>query len=102
MQICSTHYLSCYLERSRSGNGGHVWLFFETTIAGWKARQLGKFLLSEAKIFSRKTYDRMFPSQDAHTGKGFGNLIALPLQGNAIKQKNTVFINTSGEPYPDQ
>lgn len=102
LQIATRHDLPCYLERSRSGNGGHFWLFFETAIAGWKARQLGKFLLSEATITSRKTYDRMFPSQDAHTGKGFGNLIALPLQGEAIKNQNTIFIDSIGQPYPDQ
>jgi hypothetical protein len=102
VQISSIHHLSCYLERSRSGNGGHLWFFFETNIPAYKARQLGKFLLSEAKIFSRKTYDRMFPSQDEHTGKGFGNLIALPLQVKAVKQHNTVFIDTTGTPYSDQ
>ena len=100
--ICSIHQLPCYLERSRSGNGAHVWFFFERNIPGWQARQLGKYILSEAKIYTRKTYDRMFPSQDEHTGKGFGNLIALPLQGISIKQNNTVFIDPTGEPYPNQ
>lgn len=102
LQAALKHDLPCSLERSRSGNGGHVWFFFDTNIPAWKARQLGKFLLSEANIFSRKTFDRMFPSQDEHTGKGFGNLIALPFQGETIKQDNTVFIDTTGDPHPDQ
>ena len=102
LQMASKQDLHCYLERSRSGNGGHLWFFFDTNIPAWKARQLGKLLLSKANIFSRKTFDRMFPSQDEHTGKGFGNLIALPLQGETIKQNNTVFIDATGQPRPDQ
>jgi superfamily II DNA or RNA helicase len=100
--VSSQLNLSCYPERSRSGNGGHLWFFFETAIPAWKARRLGKLLLHTSHIVTRKTYDRMFPSQDEHTGKGFGNLIALPLQGAALTQRNTVFIYPSGTPYPDQ
>ena len=102
LQIASKHTIPGYLERSRSGNGGHVWFYFDTNIPAWKARQLGKLLLSEANIISKKTFDRMFPSQDEHTGKGLGNLIALPLQGKAVMQKNMIFIDDTGEPRPDQ
>ena len=100
--VSSQLNLPCYSERSRSGDGGHLWFFFETAIPAWKARQLGKLLLHTSHIVTRKTFDRMFPSQDEHTGKGFGNLIALPLQWSAVTHNNTVFLDPSGTPYPDQ
>ena len=76
--------ISCLMERSQSGNGGHLWIFFENAIKATKARLLGDFLLKEAmktnKDISFDSFDRMFPNQDYLSGKGFGNCIALPLQ----------------------
>lgn len=80
-----------YLERSRSGNGMHCWVFFEQPVAAAKARQLGKNILARAAI--NKTFDRFFPSQDYHSGKGLGNLIALPFQGQSQKAQNTLFLD---------
>ena len=94
--------MPAYLERSKSGLGGHVWIFFKHKIPSWKARLLGKNLLHKSKISREFSYDRMFPSQDRHTGKGFGNLIALPLQGKFSRGGNTVFIDENGEAYDDQ
>ena len=37
-----------YLERSRSGKGGHVWIFFDVPVSASLARKLGCFLLSRA------------------------------------------------------
>ena len=49
------------------------------------------------------SYDRLFPSQDFVPQKGFGNLIALPLQGRYRKQGNAVFLDPARmEPWPDQ
>lgn len=93
--------IPCYLERSRSGNGGHVWFFFTLPIPAATARLLGKKLLEQNRA-DRRSFDRMFPSQDAHTGKGFGNLIALPLQGRYLKSGNTAFIDGAGQAMPDQ
>ena len=86
IETANKFHLSCYLERSKSGNGSHVWFFFEAAIPAWKARQLGKYLLSQALQVSQKAFDRLFPSQDEHSGKGYGNLIALPLQGEYLKR----------------
>ena len=58
------------IERSKSGNGEHLWFFFSEKLSTYKARQMGKLLLDQAGIKNRKTFDRMFPSQDEHTGKG--------------------------------
>jgi len=57
--VSSQLNLPCYSERSRSGDGGHLWFFFETAIPAWKARQLGKLLLHTSHIVTRKTFDRM-------------------------------------------
>src|SRR5262249_31808229 len=54
------------LERSRSGNGGHVWLFFADTVPASEARRLGTMLLTRTMNrrpeIGFKSYDRLFPS----------------------------------------
>ena len=94
------------IERSRSGNGAHAWFFFSEPISGKLARDFGSLLLTKAaaltKEVSFESYDRMFPTQDTLSKGGFGNLIALPLQGAAMKNDNSLFIDESFTPYPDQ
>lgn len=90
------------MERSKSGNGGHLWIFFEHNVYASYARKLGFFLLSEAmkvnKRISFKSFDRLFPNQDEMPIGGFGNLIALPMQYDAINEnKNTLFIDEDGK-----
>ena len=104
--VCKNWGITCSIERSRSGNGAHVWIFFETPIMATKARRLGNAILTEAmnrngKI-DFKSYDRFFPNQDMLPEGGFGNLVALPLQGQARKNGNSVFVNEQFEPYADQ
>jgi len=86
-----------YIERSRSGNGGHLWLFFEDNLPAERTRKLMYELLREANIISpfdkEPSFDRIFPNQDFHTGKGLGNLIALPLNGKAMEEGNSVFLD---------
>ena len=104
--VCRAHSIPFALERSRSGQGAHVWLFFAEAIPCAKARQLGDALLSAAMDacggISFTAYDHMFPNQDTLPAGGFGNLIALPLQGRARRQGNSVFLDDSLTPYPDQ
>lgn len=94
------------LERSRSGNGGHVWLFFSEAIAASEARRLGTLLLTRAMNrrpeIGFKSYDRLFPSQDTMPRGGFGNLIALPLQRHARENGNTLFVDDMLRPHADQ
>ena len=104
--VCKSWDIPCSIERSRSGNGAHVWIFFETPIMATRARRLGNAILTEAmnrngKI-GFKSYDRFFPNQDTLPEGGFGNLVALPLQGQARKNGNSVFVNEQFEPYADQ
>jgi hypothetical protein len=99
--------LYAYLERSRSGNGGHMWIFFSEPVPCYKGRQIGLELIRRAfKIseFEKEvSFDRFFPNQDSIVKGGLGNLIALPLQGKSIVHGNTVFIDLeTGNPYLDQ
>ena len=106
IDVCKSWSIPCSVERSRSGNGAHVWIFFETPVLAVKARRLGNAILSEAMNrdgrISFKSYDRFFPNQDTLPEGGLGNLVALPLQGNARKNGNSVFVNEYFEPFPDQ
>src|SRR6266545_3728942 len=99
-------HLSGALERSRSGRGGHVWLFFEEAVPAALARKLGSYILTETMErrpdIGFDSYDRFFPNQDTLPHGGFGNLIALPLQKNARGAGNSVFVDDHGEPHGDQ
>jgi len=94
------------LERSRSGNGGHIWIFFDRPVHVFLARQFGCAILTRAMDRRHQigldSYDRFFPAQDTMPKGGFGNLIALPLQHGPREKGNTVFVNQTLAPYPDQ
>ena len=103
--VCKERGVPCYIEQSRSGNGAHVWVFFDTAIAAIKARRLGKSILSEAMNkdvhLSFKSHDRFFPNQDTLPDGGLGNLVPLPLQGQARRKGNSVFVDENFKPYSD-
>jgi superfamily II DNA or RNA helicase len=93
------------VERSRSGDGAHVWVLFSEPISAHVARSLGSLLLTRAmsrRAISMSSYDRLFPNQDTMPAGGFGNLIALPLQRDRREHGCTVFLDDDLEPYPDQ
>ncbi|WP_214626404.1 TOTE conflict system archaeo-eukaryotic primase domain-containing protein [Paenibacillus agaridevorans] len=106
MQVCEGLNIPASLERSRSGQGGHLWIFFEEPIAASLARRLGTIILTltmnQRYQIGLESYDRLFPNQDTLPKGGFGNLIALPLQGGPRKSGNSVFVNEKLEPYDDQ
>lgn len=104
---CSKFEIPAYIERSRSGNGGHLWVFFDENLPAEQTRKFMFELLREASIISHfekePSFDRLFPNQDFHSGKGIGNLIALPLNGKAIQNGNSAFVNPNNfEPFLDQ
>jgi hypothetical protein len=104
--VCEESGISVSIERSRSGNGAHAWIFFEEPVSAVSARKLGNTLLTKAMSTRHEirfsSYDRMFPNQDFMPKGGFGNLIALPLQGGTRRNGNSEFIDRDFQSYPDQ
>lgn len=106
INVCKDWNIPAYVERSRSGNGAHVWVLFAEPVKAKTARQLGNAILTEAMEregkMSFKSYDRFFPNQDFMPQGGFGNLVALPLQGQSRRNGNSVFVDEKFQPYLDQ
>lgn len=105
-ETCNQQGVPASLERSRSGNGAHIWIFFSEQVPARLARSLGSLLITETMEkrpeISLKSYDRFFPNQDTMPERGFGNLIALPLQRGPRAKNNSVFLDGNLEPHPDQ
>ena len=106
VNVCKEWNIPAYIERSRSGCGAHVWILFAEPIKAQLARRLGNAILTEAMDqegkMTFKSYDRFFPNQDFMPEGGFGSLVALPLQGQARRKGNSVFVDDNFEPYADQ
>lgn len=105
-KVCITYKVPCLVEKSQSGNGSHVWIFFEKPLTANVARKLGDALLKATQSIDSRlpfsAFDRMFPSQDRIGGKQFGNLIAAPLEGMARLQGRGVFVDEQFQPLADQ
>jgi superfamily II DNA or RNA helicase len=106
LETCQELSVPVALERSRSGKGGHLWIFFDHALPAITARKLGSLLLTRTMERRHQlgldSYDRFFPNQDTMPKGGLGNLIALPLQFAPRKSGNSVFIDPGFQPYPDQ
>jgi superfamily II DNA or RNA helicase len=105
-EACKAAGLPIHVERSRSGNGAHVWFFFGSPVPAVTARRMACFLLTRAMSsrhdLDMASYDRLFPNQDTMPAGGFGNLIALPPQHEPRSRGNTAFLDDTFRPYPDQ
>lgn len=106
LETCNKNNVPAVLEQSRSGQGGHVWIFFSEPVKAVLARKLGTVLITETMEHRPEigldSYDRLFPSQDTMPAGGFGNLIALPLQKKPREKGNTLFLDQKFTPYEDQ
>ena len=104
--ICQLNGIDPLVERSRSGKGAHIWIFFDKAIPAAVARKFGFALLEKGaeqiNLTSFRYYDRMLPAQDMLPDGGLGNLIALPLQGKALRNGNSAFIDRNWNAYPNQ
>lgn len=105
-RICKNLDVDAVVERSRSGRGAHLWIFFKEMIPARLARKFGFALLEKGaesvNLKSFKYYDRMIPTQDALPEGGLGNVIALPLQGMALKSGNSAFVDENWNAYEEQ
>jgi superfamily II DNA or RNA helicase/very-short-patch-repair endonuclease len=105
-ETCRELSIPAVLERSRSGNGAHSWIFFDQATPASLARKLGSHALTETMErrpeIGLRSYDRLFPNQDTLPAGGLGNLIALPLQRRPRQAGNTIFVDDRFAPYPDQ
>ncbi len=106
VETCRRVGLPAAVERSRSGNGAHVWFFFAEPVAAATARRMGCYLITETMSrrhqLAMSSYDRLFPNQDTLPRGGLGNLIALPLQHGPRQHGNTIFVDDQLVPYADQ
>jgi superfamily II DNA or RNA helicase len=106
LQTCADWNIPAALERSRSGRGGHVWIFFDAPMPASLARKLGAAILTRTMDRRHQlgldSYDRFFPSQDTMPKGGFGNLIALPLQHLPRSHGNSIFLADDSNPHSDQ
>jgi superfamily II DNA or RNA helicase/very-short-patch-repair endonuclease len=106
LETCQQINVPVALERSRSGDGGHVWMFFEDAIPSAMARRLGSHILTETMEhrpdIGLDSYDRFFPNQDTLPRGGFGNLIALPLQKKPREAGNSLFVDGQFISHADQ
>lgn len=104
--ICTLNGINPLVERSRSGRGAHIWIFFDKPISATIIRRFGYALLEkgaeQVNLKSFKYYDRMLPAQDFLPEGGVGNLIALPLQGKALQDGNSAFVDSNWNAYPNQ
>ena len=106
LETCKQFDIPAAVERSRSGNGGHVWVFFSELVPAVLARKMFSFILTETMEqrpeIGLQSYDRLFPNQDTMPKGGFGNHNALPLQKTAREKENALFLDDRFEPHPDQ
>ena len=106
LESCNVCAVPAALERSRSGKGGHVWVFFDQPVPAVLARKLGTYLLTRTMErrhqLGLNSYDRFFPNQDTMPKGGFGNLFALPLQKMPRAEHNSEFLDEGLQPHADQ
>ncbi len=96
--------LISWMEKSQSGKGVHLWVFFKKKVPAKIVRKVLGSCIPEYNTHRDRTtsYDRIFPAQDS-SGGGYGNLCAIPLNGKElVLAGKTAFIDDNGEPFTNQ
>ena len=97
-KMCELNGIRPLVERSRSGKGAHVWIFFKKAIPAATARNFGFLLLDKGStsinLKSFHYYDRMYPSQDV--ASSIGNFNCIAITGQALKNGNSAFVDEVG------
>ena len=83
---------AAYIERSKSGTGYHIWSLFDTPVDAARARLVWLHIIRNSDQ-EYKQFDRLFPAQNRLSGKGLGNLIALPWRMDSVGNNNSVFVD---------
>lgn len=98
IRVCKKYKIVPLIELSQSGNGIHLWFFFEENIPARVARRFANLILrhamSENSEIDFSSFDRIIPMQDTLPTKGFGNIIALPLKTQKVLEGKNIFLDS--------
>lgn len=86
----------------RSGyKGVHAWYFFEEPVPAWAAKEVLASIQERVSPPPKGIHLEVFPKQVTLSGKGYGNLIKLPLGVHRVTGNRSVFLDHRGIPVPE-
>lgn len=94
--VCEQNNILPLIELSQSGQGLHIWVFFEQSVPASLARKFANLVLrhamTEGSQIDFSSFDRIIPMQNTLPTKGFGNIIALPLKLQKVLEGKNIFL----------
>lgn len=105
VKVCRKNDIDVLIERSQSGDGIHLWFFFQDEISAATARYFAQMIIRQAmaelEVVQFQSFDRIIPMQDTLPTNSLGNIIALPLRADKVKENKTVFLDDNFEVVDD-